>query len=135
MAPDEVSTMYRKVLAEIETYLNEMEVPPWSFQVMKSIPSSEVRWLSQTEIDAMAHVPSIDKWLSAGCRKGDFNCQGEKLRKARRALVWKMSPHDPKMFERLWKRERKREPESDVEIERPLYPFEKGPPPRLKVVK
>jgi hypothetical protein len=86
MAPDQASIWYRKRLAEIEAYLNEMEVPPRFFQIMTSISSTEVRWLSEKEIDSMGRVPSIDEWLTAECGKNRSDCQREKIMKGRRAI-------------------------------------------------
>jgi len=85
VAPDRASVWYREKLTEIATYLREMEVPPPFFEIMKSISSTEVRWLSPSELQSLGRVPSFDEWLTAECGKNP-DCGSSKLWRARDAI-------------------------------------------------
>ena len=58
---------YRKVLAEIEKYLMDMEVPRSSIDAMLATSSSEIRWVNAAT-DGSSRPPSYAEWEDASCK-------------------------------------------------------------------
>lgn len=69
LPPDRASVLYRQLLMNINSYLNEMEVPRRFIEVMTDTSSSDIRWLNGYEASAMRDVPSITEWIGTACGK------------------------------------------------------------------
>lgn len=66
LSPGEASTFYRQVLREIETYLDEMEVPRAIIETMVATSSGEIHWVDRSD-DRLDETPSIAEWSAATC--------------------------------------------------------------------
>lgn len=66
LSPADASTMYRRVLERVETYLNEMEVPKSIIESMITTSSSDVRWVDSSD-EGLDQPPSIAEWVDASC--------------------------------------------------------------------
>src|SRR5262249_54440625 len=75
LSPPEASTAYRQVLAVIETYLNDMEVPKSIIELMVTTSSGDIRWVDSIDNRAaLERPPSIAEWEDASCGfKGTFS--------------------------------------------------------------
>jgi hypothetical protein len=67
MPPDRASTLYRGLLADINKYLSEMEIPPRFAEFMIDVSSKDIRWLTTDEATVLEEVPSINEWFAATC--------------------------------------------------------------------
>jgi hypothetical protein len=66
--PEEATKLYRKVLNNIESYLEEMEVPRPIIPAMVATSSSEVRWVDAID-DQLSRPPSYAEWEDASCHE------------------------------------------------------------------
>ncbi len=66
MPPDKASALYKQLIAEIDDYLSEMEIPKNIVEKMNAVHSAEIIWLHD-EAKALAEVPSISEWLYSDC--------------------------------------------------------------------
>jgi len=64
---DQASRMYRSLLADINAYLSEMEIPLSVVEAMTDTSSAGIRWLTIKESNSLEEVPSIAEWISASC--------------------------------------------------------------------
>ena len=53
----------------VQRYLKEMDVPEKYVDLMYSVPSNEVRWFTQSEVDAdfQGSIPELKDWVGARC--------------------------------------------------------------------
>jgi hypothetical protein len=99
LPPEQASASYRLVLAEMERYLAEMEVPRRFIELMTDTASNDVRWLDFNEGWSLKEVASIAEWITASCgtmSKSDedaiFKMQTEGLEKPLSDLGLKPPP-------------------------------------------
>jgi hypothetical protein len=64
--PEEGAKQYRLVLSEIESYLNEMEVPRPLIDDLLATSSSEIKWISSVT-QGVSRPPSYAEWEDATC--------------------------------------------------------------------
>jgi len=67
MPPDRASATYRALLADISKFLIEMEIPPRFIEFMIDVSSTDIRWLTRDEAEALEEVPSVHEWIAATC--------------------------------------------------------------------
>ena len=67
LQPERASTLYRGLLADIASYLSHMEVPQKYIELMSDTASTDIKWLSVEEAQAMSEPRSISEWLAASC--------------------------------------------------------------------
>ena len=67
LPPEQASTLYRGLLADIATYLSDMEVPKKYIDLMSDTASSDIEWLSSEEALSMGQPGSLAEWLAATC--------------------------------------------------------------------
>jgi len=67
LPPERASGLYRLLLAEVERYLTEMEIPRRYIEIMTDTSSNDVRWLDLEEAWSLEEVPSVAEWIAAGC--------------------------------------------------------------------
>jgi len=72
LSPAEASTIYRRILSSINSYLDEMEVPKPMVDAMVSTGSSEIRWVD-SDTAGLRRPPSIAEWEDASC--GSFTSE------------------------------------------------------------
>ncbi len=72
LSPAEASSIYRKMLGRVTTYLEEMEVPKPMIDAMVSTSSSEIRWVD-SDTSGLRRPPSIAEWEDASC--GSFTSE------------------------------------------------------------
>ena len=71
LAPVEASAVYRRMLADITRYLEEMEVPKQLIESMVATGSADIRWADSEK--GLQRSPSIAEWKDASC--GSFTEQ------------------------------------------------------------
>jgi len=68
MAPSDASVAYKRMLAEISRYLEEMEAPRAAIDAMVATSSSEIRWWGASgAANERERTPSIAEWTDASC--------------------------------------------------------------------
>jgi hypothetical protein len=68
LPPDRAGVLYRQLLADIGTYLAEMEIPRRFIEIMTSTSSKDIRWLTSNEAGSIENrPPSIAEWLASSC--------------------------------------------------------------------
>jgi hypothetical protein len=67
LPPDRASALYRTLLAEVGSYLMEMDVPRRFIDIMTDTSSSDIRWLEDKEASSIEEVPSVAEWIAATC--------------------------------------------------------------------
>jgi hypothetical protein len=70
----DASSVYRRALQSISTYLGEMEVPRPMIDAMVNTASSEIKWVDSD--DNLRRPPSIAEWEDASC--GSFTNEERK---------------------------------------------------------
>lgn len=71
MKPEEAAELTGKVTRAVSAYLSEMGVPAHLIERMKAIPSNEIEWLSQADIDRYfsEYVAQYAEWIAAKCKR------------------------------------------------------------------
>ena len=64
LPPEKATRIYRRVLSDIENYLDEMEVPEPIIQSMVATSSSDIRWVDAIA-DQLSRPPSYAEWEDA----------------------------------------------------------------------
>jgi hypothetical protein len=72
LSPADASSIYRKMLGRVTTYLDEMEVPKAMIDAMVDTSSSEIRWVD-SDTSGLRRPPSIAEWEDASC--GSFTSE------------------------------------------------------------
>jgi len=67
LPPERASDVYRLLLAEVDRYLTEMEIPRRYIEIMTDTSSNDIRWLDVEEAWSLEEVPSVAEWIGAGC--------------------------------------------------------------------
>jgi hypothetical protein len=67
LPPERASGLYRLLLAEVERYLTEMEIPRRYIEIMTDTSSTDIRWLDLEEAWSLEEAPSVAEWIAAGC--------------------------------------------------------------------
>ena len=76
LSPAEASTAYRRALAMIAAYLDEMEVPKSIIELMVATSSNDIRWVDSLYNIELYRPPSIAEWADASCgSSADFLCE------------------------------------------------------------
>lgn len=72
MKSDEAVELSGKVTNAVSGYMSEMGVPIHLIERIKVIPSSEIEWLSQGDIDRYfsGYIPQYAEWVAAKCKQG-----------------------------------------------------------------
>jgi hypothetical protein len=65
-SPEEATRLYRSVLYDITSYLEEMEVPRPIIEATVATSSSEIRWVDAIA-DHLSRPPSYAEWEDASC--------------------------------------------------------------------
>jgi len=88
LSPADASTAYRRALASIAAYLDEMEVPKSIIESMVTTSSSDIRWVDAGN-DGLERVPpSIAEWEYASCGSSAASvCTGRLLANNRDRLA------------------------------------------------
>jgi hypothetical protein len=74
LSPADASIVYRRVLARIAAYLDEMEVPKPIIESMIATGSGDIRWVDSFD-DQLDRPPSIAEWVAASCGSGEYKDQ------------------------------------------------------------
>lgn len=82
----QASSIYRSLLAEINNYLSEMEVPQSLVEAMTGTSSAGIRWLTSEEYKSLQEVPSVAEWVASSCGVNSLNAAIEKLLAGRNDL-------------------------------------------------
>jgi len=71
MKPVEAAELTGKVTQAVSAYLSEMGVPVHLIERIKAIPSKEIEWLSQADIDRYftGFIPQYAEWVAAKCKR------------------------------------------------------------------
>ena len=64
---DRAGTLYRQLLSEVGTFLDEMEIPRRYVELMTDTASNDVRWLNLDEANSLETAPSIAEWFASTC--------------------------------------------------------------------
>jgi hypothetical protein len=83
---EQASVLYRELLQQIESYLEEMEVPRKFIEIMTVTSSTKVRWLDVSESNLIENVPSIAEWINASCGTDPFEREIDDLSRGRTSL-------------------------------------------------
>ena len=67
LPPEQASILYRALLADIATYLSDMEVPQKIIDLMSDTASNDIKWLNSLEAKSMLEPLSIAEWDAATC--------------------------------------------------------------------
>jgi hypothetical protein len=74
--PAEASTVYKRILDEVRSYLDDMEVPGQMIESMVETGSSEIHWVDAVN-NNIGRPPSMAEWEDASC--GSFTDQEDKI--------------------------------------------------------
>jgi hypothetical protein len=71
MKPVEAAELTGKVTQAVSAYLSEMGVPAHLIERIRAIPSNEIEWLSQDDIDRYfsGFIPQYAEWVAAKCKR------------------------------------------------------------------
>lgn len=98
LPPERASGLYRLLIAEIDGYLTEMEVPRRFIELMTGTSSNDIRWLTIPESNSLEEVPSIAEWIAASCGVNSVDASIRELLAGRNDLR-KLSPRERAQWE------------------------------------
>jgi hypothetical protein len=100
---------YKEVIAEINGYLDEMDVPPRLKQLFVSTSSGEIYYMNETDfqesrsLNGKEYVPAVEEWLTSACGRvtDEETRMAETLRDKRRAVGGGLSESETMLLKKL----------------------------------
>jgi hypothetical protein len=97
LSPADASNRYRRLLARITAYLEEMEVPNSITEAMVATSSGDIRWVDAID-DNLQRPPSTAEWVDASC-----GARGPYLEEIKQNTLERLSPQRRSAIERQYR--------------------------------